>query len=165
MKTLIIIISTLLIVSCNPFAPALSVDDAKFAGVGDQRLLSGVFQNFRYAYQFKDTIAYGRLLDDEFTFIYRNYDAGVDYSWGRAQDMNTTAGLFNAAQSLDLLWNDVVAQFGDSLNVDVSRGFNLTIMFTPEDVIRLQGRVNLRLQRQNQESAWKIVRWRDESNY
>jgi hypothetical protein len=110
-------------------------------------------------------LAYGRLLDKDFIFIYRNYETGVDGTWGRDQDMFTTSGLFNAAQNLDLIWNDIVISTGDSIRLDIARGFNLTITFNPQDIVRVQGRVNLQLKRNSTEEDWKILRWRDESNY
>jgi len=152
--------------SCtNPFAPSLATDGQAGEVLGDQRTVAGLFQNFRYAYVFKDTLTYGRLLDRTFSFVYRNYDKGIDVTWGRDEDMLATHGLFNAAQQLDLVWNDVVITEGDSLAQTISRGFNLTITFNPSDVIRAQGRVNLKIERPTINDVWKIVRWRDESNY
>jgi hypothetical protein len=160
------VLGTLLIGACtNPFAPALSDGDADAPILGDQRTIEGVFQNFRYAYVFKDTLVYGRLLDRSFTFVYRNYDKGVDMTWGRDEDMLATQGLFNAAQQLDLVWNGVVLADGDSVAQSISRGFNLTITFSPMDVVRVQGRVSLIVERPTPADPWKIVRWRDESNY
>ncbi|MFN8358990.1 MAG: hypothetical protein U0264_03660 [Candidatus Kapaibacterium sp.] len=149
----------------NPFAPKLSDKLPTVTGIGDQHTVEGVFQNFKYAYQFKDTLTYGQLLAPDFTFTYRDYDKGNDNSWGRDQDMLTTAGLFQAAQSLEIVWNEVVTTIGDSLVKDISRGFNLTITFSPTDVLRLNGRVELRIRRQSIDDVWMIVRWRDESNY
>lgn len=149
----------------NPFAPAEAVGVNNAPILGDPRTVEGVFQNFRFAYVFRDTLTYGRLLDRSFSFVYRNYDKGVDVTWGRDEDMIATAGLFNASQQLDLVWNDIISADGDSLAQTISRGFNLTITFNPTDIIRAQGRVNLRVERASTELPWKIVRWRDESNY
>ena len=124
-----------------------------------------MFQNFRYSYLTKDTLVYGRLLDTNFTFIYRDYDTGIDKSWGRDQDMIATSGLFRSSESLDLIWNNVVSSIGDSLSRDISRGFNLTLTFSASDVVFLQGRVNLRLPRSSSSDPWKIQRWRDETNF
>jgi hypothetical protein len=153
-------------VSCvNPFAPRLLQGGGAAALLGDQRTAEGVFQSFRYAYIFKDTLTYGGLLANDFAFVYRNYERNVDVSWGRDEEMMTTNGLFRTAQALDLVWNEVITSIGDSLTSDVSRGFTLTVTFNPSDVIRLDGRVNLRLVRQSSQEAWKIRRWRDESNF
>ena len=162
----LILLSILTLSSCtNPFAPKLSDIPLGENVFADQTTPDGVFQNFRSAYLYKDTLAYGRLLDKDFIFIYRNYETGVDGTWGRDQDMFTTSGLFNAAQNLDLIWNDIIVSTGDSTMLDIARGFNLTITFNPQDIVRVQGRVNLQLRRPTVNDNWKIVRWRDESNY
>jgi len=158
--------AVLVLSSCfNPFAPRLATNSSSSALLGDQRTVEGVFQNFRYAYIFKDTLAYGQLLAQEFTFVYRNYERNVDMTWGRDEDMRSTSGLFQTAQSLDLVWNEVITTIGNSLTSDVSRGFTLTITFNPSDIIRLDGRVNLRIARDRPQDVWKIRRWRDESNF
>ncbi len=149
----------------NPFAPRKVSRAQTAAGLGDQTTIEGLFQNFRYAYMTKDTLVYGRLLDTNFSFIYRDYDSGIDHTWGRDEDMISTTGLFQGCQSLDLLFNDVVTAVGDSLTQDISRGFNLTITFSASDIVFLQGRVNLRIARANVSDKWMIQRWRDESNF
>lgn len=152
--------------SCtNPFAPGLASEQSDAPILGDQRTIEGVFQNFRYAYVFRDTLTYGRLLDRSFSFIYRDYDKLIDLTWGRDEDMIATNGLFAAVQNLDLVWNDVVVASGDSLHQVISRGFILTITFKANDIQRAQGRVSLRVQRPTTADVWKIVQWRDESNY
>jgi hypothetical protein len=153
-------------ISCNnPFAPGLAEDGSEHSILGDQKTIEGVFQNFRYSYIFKDTVVYGNLLHDDFTFVYRDYDLGVDVSWGRDQDMLSTNGLFQGTQNLDLIWNDIILEIGDSTLKDISRSFNLTVMFSASDVIRVQGRASFRLRRNNTDEIWKIIQWRDESNY
>jgi hypothetical protein len=167
-KHIIILIFSMLTVlaACtNPFAPGLTNEDSSDYVLGDQKTIDGFFKNFRYAYIFKDTLVYGSLLKDNFTFIYRDYDQGVDKSWGRDEDMLTTWGLFQASQSLDLFWNDAITSIGDSLNMEISRSFSLTIEFNPTDIIRIQGRANLRLVRNSTNDNWEMSIWRDESNY
>jgi hypothetical protein len=152
--------------SCdNPFAPKLSKGENSGLVLGNQKQVEGFFQNWRYSYIFKDTLVYGRLLDNNFNFIFRNYDKGIDLSWGRQEDLITTYRLFNSSQNCDLIWNDILSSVGDSLLLDVSRGFTLQIVFTQSDIIRIQGRANIRLKRDNQDSDWKMLYWRDESNF
>ncbi len=160
-----LVIGLVLHACTNPFAPSLAERDGSAPILGDQRTVDGFFQNFRFAYVFRDTLTYGRLLDRSFAFVYRNFDRSVDVSWGRDEDMMATLGLFNAAQQLDLVWNDIIAADGDSLAYNVSRGFTLTITFSPTDVIRANGRVTMRLERPASTEPWKVVRWRDESNF
>lgn len=130
--------------------------------ITDQKTVSGVFQNFQYAYTFKDTTIYGELLAKDFIFTYRDYDLGVDHSWGREEEMRVTHGLFQNAQRLDLIWNEIVSISGDSTNI--IRSFDLTITFNPTDIIDVDGRINLTL-RKNENKKWQITNWLDESNF
>ncbi len=150
----------------NPFAPELDTStEVSNSILGDQRTLEGVFRNFQYAYTFKDSTIYGQLLDQNFAFVYRDYDNGIDISWGRDEDMRTTYGLFMNAQNLDLIWNNTVSFSGDSLNINVTRSFSMTVTFNPSDIIRVNGYANFNVTRLTQQSIWKIARWRDESNF
>ncbi len=167
MRTNIIIsVLIVLVIGCtNPFAPKLADVDNQNNILGDQTLVDGVFKNFRYAYIFKDTLVYGNLLADDFRFTFRNYEKSVDESWGRQDDMLTTSRLFLSTQNIDLAWNDVVVEIGDSLTKDISRGFNLSIVFSPTDAVNISGRVNLRITRNSTADIWKIIQWRDESTF
>jgi hypothetical protein len=148
----------------NPFAPRLG--DAREAGVcTDLRTVDNVFCVFRNAYSFKDTTLYGAVIDPSFTFVYTDYDRSVDVAWGRDDEMRTTYGLFQSAQSLSLTWNDLLSSEGDDTTWRAVRGFNLTVTFNPSDVTRVDGYANLTLGRAAKDADWKIVRWRDESNY
>ena len=150
--------------SCiNPFAPSIDENLGSNEGlISNQAEIDGVFQNFQYAYTFKDTLIYRQVLDKNFTFTYRDYDLGADVSWGRDDEMKVTNGLFQNAQRLDLIWNNIVSITGDSTRI--IRSFNLTITFNPTDIIFVDGRVNLTLAK-NEEKKWKILRWADESNF
>ncbi len=150
----------------NPFAPALdtSLDDTQSI-LGDQRTVDGVFQNFKQSYAFRDSTIYGQLLAPNFIFVYRDYDKGVDVFWGRDDDIRTTYGLFQNVQRLDLVWNTIIAANGDSLKQSVTRNFNLTVTFSPSDIVRVDGYVNLTMERNQPSDVWLITRWRDESNF
>jgi hypothetical protein len=155
------------IVGCtNPFAPKLDDNFEDFTPpVSDQKDIAGVFQNFQYSYTFKDTTFYSGLITSDFTFTYRDYDQGFDVTWGRDEEMRTTYGLFQNTQRLELIWNNIVLITEDSLSANIIRGFNLTITFNPTDVIRVDGRVNLTLKKDNVTKVWRINRWIDESNF
>lgn len=164
---LILFASFLLIVfeSCfNPFAPKIDTSSTNQNILSDQKTIEGVFQNFKYSYTFKDTTIYGGLLTDDFVFTYFDYDLGVEISWDRHTDMKTTNGLFVNTQDLNLIWNNIVFQEGDSLQVDVKRGFNLTITFNPNDIINFYGFVDLTLKRPTSSDIWRIKRWKDLTN-
>ncbi|MBI5730182.1 MAG: hypothetical protein HY963_03505 [Ignavibacteriales bacterium] len=150
--------------SCvNPFAPSIDENLGSNEGlISNQTEIGGVFQNFQYAYTFKDTLIYRQVLDKNFTFTYRDYDLGADISWGRDDEMKVTNGLFQNSQRLDLIWNNIVSMTGDSTRI--IRSFNLTITFNPTDIIFVDGRVNLTLAK-DENKKWKILRWADESNF
>ena len=152
--------------NCNPFAPALDSDyGKKSSGIGDQLTIDGVFQVFRYSYNYKDTLLYGKLISDEFLFIFRDYEKMIDVAWGRDEDMLITNRMFQNTQNLDLMWSDIFSSEGDSLSRNVIRYFNLSITFNPNEVYRIDGKANLTLSRNSDKDVWKIRTWRDESNF
>jgi hypothetical protein len=150
----------------NPFAPKLdNSSDENSSLISDQKEIQGVFQNLQYAYTFKDTLIYGGLLSSDFTFTFHDYDQGFDVTWGRDEEMMTTYGLFSNTQRLDLIWNNIVFSTLDSLNANIIRSFNLTITFNPTDVLRVDGRVNMTMRKDQKSEKWMIYRWIDESNF
>ncbi|MDD8018886.1 MAG: hypothetical protein PHP42_10975 [Bacteroidota bacterium] len=156
-----------LLLGCsNPFAPKLDTStESNTSILGDQRSIDGVFQNFKQAYAFRDSTIYGQLLAPNFLFVYRDYDKGVDVFWGHDDDVRTTYGLFQNVQRLDLVWNTIISASGDSLKQSVTRNFNLTVTFSPSDIVRVDGYANLTLERARESDVWRITRWRDESNF
>lgn len=150
----------------NPFAPRIDfTEDSGGGSLADQSTIDGVFKNLQYAYTFRDTSIYSGVLDDEFIFTYRDYDQGIDISWGKDEEMKVTHGLFSNTDRLDLIWNNVVFSSEDSVYSNIIRGFNLTITFNPNDIIRLDGKVNITLRKNPGTSKWQIAKWIDESNF
>ncbi|MGA9118411.1 MAG: hypothetical protein WB699_03510 [Bacteroidota bacterium] len=161
---LIVMLPAFVFIACvNPFAPG--IDTSPPQSTCDPKSIDGIFRCFQAAYTFRDTTVYGQLLDADFVFVYRDYDLGVDVTWGREEEMRSTYGLFQNAQKLDLIWNNIVSSTDDSNQVSVVRGFNLTIVFNPSDIERVDGYASLTFQRERVTDPWRIVRWRDESNY
>jgi len=154
----------IIINSCyNPFAPKLDENlSSSQSLISDLSSVDGVFKNFQYAYTFKDTLIYSQLLDKNFIFTYRDYNIGADISWGRDEEMRVTYGLFQNSQRLDLVWNNIVSISGDSTHI--VRSFNLTITFNPTDIVYIDGKVNLELNKDSN-NKWKIIHWIDESNF
>lgn len=151
----------------NPFSPAVDFENKNNSfTVFDQSTPENIFKNLQYAYTMKDTIIYGKLVHPAFVFTYRDYDKGYDVSWGRLEEMKTTSALFTNSEKLDLIWNNVISEsyFSDSTEYAIVRGFNLTITFNPSDVIRLDGRVNMKMIRDRINNTWQISSWLDESN-
>jgi hypothetical protein len=150
----------------NPFAPKLDLSPNNSSQtLSDLTTIEGLFQNFQFAYTFRDTSIYGKLVSKDFIFTFRDYVKGFDVSWGRDDEMKTTNGLFTNSQRLDLIWNNIILSTVDTSNATIVRGFNLTVTFNPTDVIRIDGRVNLSLKRETSTSNWKMVKWIDESSF
>lgn len=148
----------------NPFSPRLDTSNPINTILSDQKTIDGVFQNFKYAYTFKDTTIYGQLLTDDFTFTYYDYDLGIQVSWDRPTEMKTTHGLFTNTQNLSLIWNNIISQTGDSLDTDVKRSFNLTITFNPSDILNFYGFAEMTMTRPTSHDIWKIKTWNDQTN-
>jgi hypothetical protein len=162
-----IIIFIMFLIGCtNPFAPKLVDYDEGKGSVTDQTTIDGLFSNFAYAYKMKDTVVYGNLLTDDFVFTYTNYDRDpvVNESWGRDIDMITTSRLFNAAQRLELIWNEISLSISDSLKMIITRSYALDVMFNPDDRFKLQGKANFTLVKASDNAPWKIQQWRDITN-
>jgi hypothetical protein len=151
------------IISCeNIFSPKLDNTNSGSI-ITDQKTIEGVFQNFKFAYTFRDTSVYSDLLTPDFLFTYRDYSSGFDVTWDKTTEMKTTSGLFLNTQKLEVIWNNIVFQSGDSLNYSVKRSFNLTITFNPSDITRLYGFVDMVFKRPTADSKWQIYSWRDET--
>ena len=150
----------------NPFAPKLEPELHPTSTVlGDQRTVAGVFQNIQYAYTYRDTLIYGNLLHPDFQFRYYNADRATEVTFNRDEEVRTTYNLFKGAAQLDIQWNDIIAQDGDSLLVDVTRSYNLKIALQADDVFRIDGRATLRLVRNSPNDVWLIRSWRDDSSF
>lgn len=163
-KSFLYIVPLALLLSCiNPFAPKFDQNSGQGdALISNQSSVDGVFKNFQYAYTFKDTLIYGQVLDKNFSFGYRDYEIGADVRWGRDEEMKVTYGLFQNAQRLDLIWNNIITMSSDSTNI--IRSFNLTITFNPTDIISVTGRINFSLKK-DETNKWKITGWIDESEF
>jgi len=157
-----LVICLLFIFGCdNPFAPNIDYNHSgSTTGISDLKYINGIFTNLAYAYTFKDTLIYGKMLNPDFTFTYRDYDLGYDVSWGRQEEMRITQNMFQNSDQLTLVWNNTISVTDDS--TQITRGFNLSVIFNPSDVVRIDGRVVLTLQK---DSTWSILKWNDESNF
>ena len=168
MRFLFVIVLATTFGCVNPFAPKLDSSPSGSQSIlGDQHQTEGVFQNFKQAYAFRDSTIYGQVLAPNFIFVYRDYEKGFDVFWGRDDEIRTTYGLFQNVQRLDLVWNSVISSSikPDSLSAVIVRNFNLTVTFSANDIVRVDGYANLTLERSNSGDVWKISQWRDESNF
>lgn len=155
------------IAACNPFAPALEEGDPFGDLLGDPTTIEGFFTNFRNAYELRDIALYEPLLDSAFVFIYYDFDAQVEREWGFAQDLESTRRLFANSSVIRLQWNQIISRdaFVRNLNERVVRSFDLTISLESGEVFRGDGNVNFLLIRPDTTASWRLVRWRDESEF
>lgn len=153
--------------SCtNPFAPKLEPTlSSGSTTLGDQRTLDGVFQNIKYAYNYRDTLIYGNLLHPDFQFRYYNPDRANYVAFNRDEEMRITYNLFKGADQIDLQWNEILLQEGDSLKLSVTRRYNLKIALQANELFRVDGRATLQLVRNSINDAWLIRLWSDDSNF
>src|SRR5688500_9505085 len=150
----------------NPFAPRLEPElEPSSSVLGDQRTVDGVFQNIRYAYNYRDTLIYGNLLHRDFEFRYYNTDRGTDVTFNRDEEMRITSNLFKNSDQVDLQWNDILSEDGDSLSYNVTRSYHLKLNLQASEVFRVDGRATLRLVRNSPNDVWLIRVWRDDSNF
>lgn len=150
----------------NPFAPELDPDlNPGSSLLGDPHTVEGVFQNVQYAYIYRDTLIYGQLLHPDFQFRYYNSERGTDVAFNRDEEIRITYNLFKGADQIDLQWNEIQSQEGDSLQVRVTRAYNLRITLQANDVFLVEGLATLRLIRDNVTDPWRILLWRDDSSF
>ena len=156
-----------LLVGCNPFAPALEEGNPFGDLLGDPTTVDGFFTNFSNAYELRDLSLYEPLLDSSFIFIYYDFDAQVEREWGFAQELASTRKLFENATLISLRWNQIISQsvLDDGLTARIVRPFNLTITLEGGEAFRGDGNVNLQLTRTDTTASWKLLRWRDESEF
>ncbi len=166
---LLVALVTLVAAGCvNPFAPA----EDPTIGVEqiDLRTVEGVFRQLSRAYQVQDTLLYGQVIAPDFTFSYRDYDAGGQtITWGRDVELRTTQRLFANATALELVWNGYLALPdpdlpGAELEQRVIRSFTLRVT-SATDLETASGNADLLLRRAAVTDPWRIVYWRDESDF
>lgn len=151
----------------NPFAPRLQADLSPVGStLGDQHTVEGVFQRISYAYNYRDTLIYGDLLDSVFQFRYYNPERTSDVVYNRDEEMRVTSNLFSGVDQLGLQWNEIISQDGDQLQLDITRSYTLNIVLSGTiDVFRIDGRATLRLVRPTNNDTWHIRTWRDDSSF
>jgi len=161
--------SFLILWTCNPFAPSLDDDNSGSSLIlTDQRTPQEVMTNFAFAYNFRDSLVYSDLIDSTFLFISRDFSTNpvTPISWGRDDELRTTAGLFRSFEILLLTWNETIYEVyeiedQDTVQADLSQKFLLTLNLGV-DPETFSGIANFTL-RKNQSGRWKIIRWEDQT--
>ncbi len=166
----------LLVSGCeNPFAPGLKTDVENLnLIVTDQRTPEDVLINFKYAYNFKDSLVYADLLDSSFLFISKNFatEPVTDLTWGRDVDIKTTVGMFRHFQTLNLTWEGTVySRFLNEQHTlkEIKKVFSLVID-GGRDIPTIRGEAlfvfkKKRRAPQDTTGIWRIIRWEDLSSF
>ncbi len=151
--------------ACNPFAPAIGEGDPFGDLLGDPKTIDGYFTNFRNAYELRDISLYELLIDSSFVFIYNDFDTGIEREWGFGQELETTRRLFESTIEVQLQWNQIISRqvYDQGTRAIAVRGFNLSVGLGNGEVFRGDGNVNFLLARADSTFAWRLIRWRDES--
>ncbi|MCY3615539.1 MAG: hypothetical protein OXH03_10685 [Bacteroidetes bacterium] len=154
-----------LFAACNPFAPAIGEGDPFGDLLGDPKTIEGYFANFRNAYELRDLSLYEPLIDSSFVFIYTDFDTGIEREWGFGQELETTRRMFESVVEVQLQWNQIISRqvFDEGKRAIAVRSFNLAIGLNSGEVFRGDGNVNFLLTRADTTRAWRLLRWRDES--
>jgi len=158
-KAFLLAAMSFVLYSCNPFAPNLVEGDPFADLLGDPTTIDGFFTSFKAAYELRDISLYETLLDSSFLFVYRDLDT--------QQELRSTGGLFDNASTVRLQWNQIVTEdISDSdQEARIVRSFNLTVALLDDEVFRGDGNVNFVMTRPDSTAAWKLERWRDESQF
>ncbi len=149
----------------NPFAPTKGALDGEVSLIlTDQRSPDDVLQNFRYAYIYRDSVAYSKLLDTSFIFLYYDPElggtGGQDF-WGRDTELRTTGRLFRTYDQFTLVWNATIAKDTSETGViSLTKTFDLTIGGNDN----ISGNAVFDFI-EDPEGIWRITRWKDESIY
>lgn len=172
-----------LLVGCwNPFAPTEGdILGGSSVTLTNQQSPEEVLENMRYAYIYRDSLIYSQIIDTGFVFIYYDPDLGGsgDYNfWGRDVELRTTSRLFHAYNHFNLIWNatlfseyraqgvvldslpDEAAQIAAADEARFTKTFDLDIGTD----IHVTGNAIFSF-RKGADALWRIVRWRDESDY
>lgn len=160
-----VVVLPFMLTACNPFAPAIGEGDPFGDLLGDPKTIEGYFTNFRNAYELRDLSLYEPLIDSSFVFIYTDFDTGIEREWGFGQELETTRRMFESVVEVQLQWNQIISRqvFDEGTRAIAVRSFNLGIGLDNGEVFRGDGNVNFLLTRADTTRAWKLRRWRDES--
>jgi len=150
----------------NPFAPSLDKNPDLSNIITDQRNPDEVLQNFRYAYNFKDSLIYRDVLEESFVFEYFDPNlppSGGFRTWGRDIDLTTTGRLFRTFDVIELTWLNLIDSTTTEGSVRYFQRFSLNLLGADFNFI-VTGTAIFTFRQNAQDSRWRIVGWRDESD-
>lgn len=166
--------------SCeNPFAPPL-LGPWTFKPIVQQISPDSVLHNFKYAYEYRDSLVYENCLDCDFIFYYKDQDqlSQTGEVWvqvprdGKGGDVYRTNRLFRVFDDIRL---DTWIVRADTAEIDTTTGerwevrnvsFHLSLRDTDGDYsfehLEATGFAKFMF-RKSEDGWWRIVRWYDRS--
>lgn len=162
----ILLLPLILIMGCNPFAPAYDPEGLANVNVlGDPTSIEGYFQLFKNAYELRDTTLYGQLFSQDFEFAYYDQELGQEIKWDRDTELAISYNLFQAVLQINLDWNYFSQLDTTATEASVIRNFNLMIEQDEQTVFSGSGRARMRLRRERPTDAWQAYFWFDDSDF
>ena len=162
-----IVIGTGVLFQCvNPFSPRVEKEIEGAPFITEQASPEELFQNFRYAYTFRDSLLYADLLDSAFVFEFFDPSLGTSGAfdvWGKEVELKTTGRLLAIFSSIELIWMKIFFESdAENGSKKIFRDFRLRLT-NSETNITVQGAALFTLVK-NTDGKWRIRRWIDESN-
>ncbi len=164
---IVLLLFLVILAGCwNPFAPSEGLlDGVPSLTLTEQRSPDEVLQNFRYAYIYRDSIAYSKLFDTSFVFLYYDPDigggTGGNNYWGLDTELRATGGLFRTFDHFTLVWNATIAtDTSQSGEISLTKTFDLSI-----EGELISGNAIFDFIEDSTANIWRITRWEDESFY
>lgn len=149
----------------NPFAPDLETNLFSDVKITEQTMPEDVLQNFIYAYTFKDSLVYDKLLDSSFVFVYFDPNLGTSglfASWNRDVELKTTGRLFRSFETLNLVWDSTIYETHAGSEAEYAKTLHLH-MFGLQGEFNLTGNAIFNFRKSPYDHKWRITRWKDES--
>ncbi len=159
----------------NPFSPSV-VGPGTIKPIARQTDPDSVLQNFKYAYENRDSIVYENCLDKDFIFIYKDQDEiereieVVIPRDGRGGDLYVTKALFRAFDDIRLdTW--IVTPAPDSVGEETWKRRNVTFHLSLRDTdgdydfqhLEASGFAEFMFRQSEEDNLWRIIRWIDKS--
>ena len=99
-----------------------------------------------------------------FLYFDPNYgSSGRFVSWGRDVDLITTGRLFKNFNVIDLIWHSTIYSFEEETFAELSKSFHLSLVNNKE-TISITGNAIFSFKKNQKDSKWRIIRWKDESD-
>lgn len=161
----------------NPFSPSVTDPDVLVptAPIAAQLDPDSVLQNFRYAYESRDSIVYENCLDEDFSFTYWDqsiYGEGeVEKVMTRPEDLRATKAIFRSFDHIQLTTWKITSAYDDAVGEEIRKVRNVTFHLSLWDTdgdydhqhLEATGYAEFWFKQSPKDNLWRIWRWIDRS--